>query len=272
MPANTKILITVVVLIIISGYAWIFLANDNTEEPMANTNVNNSVMVDLVFGQVSTSCVQDEDCQIINREKDYTSCCATPECPVYTEDKYVAVNLESFNDLVADGKAQQICPAVPCPQYAPCYMIEKNNITAKCVDNTCKKIADDSESNNNSIVNTNTTVEMQYRFTGLLTDVSGGSGFGEAKANFENAKYDLLVTFENLPDPEGTNYYEGWIVRSYPQSVVSTGVVVKDGGIYKNTYTTDQDLTDHDFYVLTLEPDDNDPAPAIHIMEGLLSI
>jgi hypothetical protein len=119
--------------------------------------------------------------------------------------------------------------------------------------------------------NINMSVEMLYQYSGLLTDVSGGSGFGEAKADFENSKYELLATFENLPDPEGLYFYEGWIVRSEPQSVISTGVAVKENGMYKNAYTTNLDLTDHDFYVLTLEPDDGNPAPAAHILEGQLS-
>ena len=97
-------------------------------------------------------------------------------------------------------------------------------------------------------------------------------GIGEVKANFEDGTYALLATFENLPDPEGTDFYEGWIVRNFPSSVISTGAatITKGEGIYKNIYSFDQDLTDHDFYVLTLEPDDGDPAPATHILEGTL--
>ncbi|MBU1074639.1 anti-sigma factor [Patescibacteria group bacterium] len=110
-----------------------------------------------------------------------------------------------------------------------------------------------------------------YQFAGLLESVIGDSSYGEVKANFENGAYTLLATFGNLPDLEGTDFYEGWIVRNDPQSVISTGVAVKEDGIYKNMYGLDQDLTDHDFYVLTLEPDDGDPAPAKHILEGLLN-
>ncbi|MFA6271888.1 MAG: hypothetical protein WC693_02145 [Patescibacteria group bacterium] len=120
-------------------------------------------------------------------------------------------------------------------------------------------------------VYTNTAVEMLYKFTGLLTDISGGTGFGEAKANFENGEYNLSATFENLPDPEGTDYYEGWIVINAPQNFISTGKVIKENDVYQNTFSADQDLTDHDYFILTLEPDDGNPAPAVHILEGQLS-
>lgn len=122
-----------------------------------------------------------------------------------------------------------------------------------------------------NVVNTNSSTEILYQYTGLLNDVSGGVGFGEAKANFEDNKYDLIVSFENLPVPSGTDYYEGWIVRNDDQSVISTGKVIIENGIYMNNYTSEQDLTDHDYYILTLETDDGDPAPAKHILEGQLS-
>ncbi|MFA6525708.1 MAG: anti-sigma factor [Patescibacteria group bacterium] len=125
--------------------------------------------------------------------------------------------------------------------------------------------------NNVQSVSTNTEVEMLYQFTGLLADVSGGTGFGEAKANFENGEYSLLATFENLPDPEETSYYEGWIVVNAPQNFISTGKAIKANGLYQIIFSSDQDLTDHDYFILTLEPADGDPAPAIHIMEGQLS-
>jgi len=35
-----------------------------------------------------------------------------------------------------------------------------------------------------------------------------------------------------------------------------------------NNFTSDIDYSSYDFYVLTLEPNDGDPAPADHIVEG----
>jgi hypothetical protein len=112
---------------------------------------------------------------------------------------------------------------------------------------------------------------MTYQFSSLLEDVTGGKSTGIAKSNFEDGAYTLLATFENLPDPTGTDFYEGWIVRKGADfDVISTGQAVLIDGQYRNQYGLDQDLTDHDFYVLTIEPDDGDPAPADHVLEGTM--
>jgi len=123
---------------------------------------------------------------------------------------------------------------------------------------------------------------MSYEYSGELSDVTegktilgittGGNALGTAKANYKDGAYDLLATFKNLQDPQGTDFYEGWIVRRADSfSVISTGRVEKVDGVYMNTYSSGEDLTDHDFYVLTIEPDDGDPAPADHIVEGTLT-
>jgi len=120
-----------------------------------------------------------------------------------------------------------------------------------------------------------TTEEGEAIITsGSLEDVSGGSSSGEATALFSEGGYSLEAIFSNnLPEPEEGYFYEGWVVRrGIGLSVISTGAAYKDEdvGIYRNDYTDERDLTDHDFYVLTLEPDDGDPAPAEHILEGVL--
>ena len=122
--------------------------------------------------------------------------------------------------------------------------------------------------------------EMVYDYEGDLIDVTdgetiretntGGNASGFGKAGFKDSVYSLFVTFEDLPDPEGSNFYEGWVVRKIPFRFMSTGKVEKVDGIYTNTYMSERDLTDHNFYVLTIEPDDGDPAPAEHILEGTL--
>lgn len=124
-------------------------------------------------------------------------------------------------------------------------------------------------------------MEMTYDYSGQLADVTrgndvrgintGSSSYGVAMAIFKNTSYMLLATFENLPDPQGTDFYEGWVVRKGSKfSVISTGKITKVDGRYRNMYSSGKDLTDHTFYVLTIEPADNDPAPADHILEGTM--
>ena len=113
---------------------------------------------------------------------------------------------------------------------------------------------------------------MTYDYTGSLEDVSGGSSSGVAQASFKDGKYMMLATFTDLPDPTGTDFYEGWVVRKGENmDVISSGKAEKVNGVYTNSFMSNLDLTDHTFYVLTLEPDDGDPAPAAHILEGTMA-
>lgn len=96
---------------------------------------------------------------------------------------------------------------------------------------------------------------------------TGDNASGVASAVFDG-QYKLVATFDNLPDPVGTDFYEGWVVRKGNFNVISTGKLERDNGVYVNNFTDSRDLLDHNFYVLTLEPDDGDPAPADHIVEG----
>ncbi len=102
-----------------------------------------------------------------------------------------------------------------------------------------------------------------------LADVTGGESFGLARSTFENGRYKLVVSMGNLPELENDYFYEGWVVRRGDDfSVISTGPAEKTTDGFINVYESAQDLSDHDFYVLTLEPDDGDPAPAEHILQG----
>lgn len=124
-------------------------------------------------------------------------------------------------------------------------------------------------------------VMMEYEYSGTLDDVTegktirgittNGNGSGVAMATFAEGIYSLSATMNNVPDPAGTDFYEGWVVRMEPFDFISTGKLEKKDGKWVDMYSSEQDLTEYDFYVLTLEPDDNDPAPADHIVEGKMS-
>jgi hypothetical protein len=104
-----------------------------------------------------------------------------------------------------------------------------------------------------------------------LADVTGGSSFGLAHSTFENGSYMLVAEFGSLPVPGSGYFYEGWIVRRGEDlSVVSTGPAEILEDTYINIFTSSTDYSDHDFYVLTLEPDDGNTAPDEHILEGTL--
>jgi len=113
--------------------------------------------------------------------------------------------------------------------------------------------------------------DAEYAYIGVLSDVSGGTATGTAMANYDEDGYMMYATFDGLPALEDGYFYEGWIVRRGDNfDVISTGELTMTDGVYTNSYASGADLTDHSFYVLTLEPDDGDPAPAEHILEGVM--
>lgn len=119
-----------------------------------------------------------------------------------------------------------------------------------------------------------------YSHRGDLPDVEAGVvngvdnaivSTGTASAGFEDGEYRLDVTFSNLPDPTSVNFYEGWIVNTLTGDFLSTGELTLEAeGEYSNSFTSTIDYiaSGHLRYVLTLEPNDNDPAPDVHIVEG----
>ena len=109
-----------------------------------------------------------------------------------------------------------------------------------------------------------------YQLEAILDDVTGGDASGSVQAGFIENEYRMVAGFENLPPLKEGYLYEGWVVRDNPKSVVSTGALEDQGvGVFANIFRDERDLTDHLKYVLTLEPDDGDPAPAEHVLEGL---
>lgn len=112
--------------------------------------------------------------------------------------------------------------------------------------------------------------EAVYTHTAILGDVSGGKGTGIAKAGYADETYNLSVSFANLVELENGDFYEGWLVRHEPFNFISAGKAQKLGGVYSNLYKSENNLLDYDFYVLTIERNDGDSAPGVHILEGEL--
>lgn len=107
--------------------------------------------------------------------------------------------------------------------------------------------------------------------SGALADVTGGESFGLVYARYENGRFTLISKLGNLPALGDAYFYEGWLVRRGEQmSVVSTGRIVEHEDNFINVFESPVDLSDHAFYVVTLEPVDGDPAPAEHILEGTI--
>ncbi|TAL49656.1 anti-sigma factor [Patescibacteria group bacterium] len=114
-------------------------------------------------------------------------------------------------------------------------------------------------------------------FSAALADVTGGSSFGIAHSQFASGIFTLVVEMGNLPEPASGYFYEGWLVErdeepldEPPLRLISIGRAQKTEDGYAMVYRSGTDLTEYNFFVLTLEPDDGNSTPAEHILEGTL--
>ena len=101
--------------------------------------------------------------------------------------------------------------------------------------------------------------------TAVLDDVSGGQATGTAWRKFSDNFYHQVET-TGLPSLEKGFFYEGWLVGE--AVFFSTGRVWLEGDLGVLYYTADEDKTDFESVVITLEPEDGDPGPADHVLEG----
>lgn len=107
-------------------------------------------------------------------------------------------------------------------------------------------------------------------FTGIMADVTGGTakGFGVIDG-ISGEELTMVVDMDGLPELEEGFFYEGWLVHTDPFTVVSTGVAVHGDEVGEFSNTAFVNVMNNDIkYILTLEPDDGDPAPADHVLEG----
>ncbi|MDQ6984941.1 MAG: anti-sigma factor [Candidatus Dojkabacteria bacterium] len=149
--------------------------------------------------------------------------------------------------------------------------------------NTISQEETNEEDKTEEILPSDETELITYEYSGALRDVTAdwvsqlrgidtkGLANGSAQMTFQNGTFYLSALIANLPDPQEDDFYEGWLVRNEPFDFISTGILVKEeDGVYTNVFESDQDLTTYTQYVLTIEPNDSDPAPAGHVVEGEL--
>ena len=104
-----------------------------------------------------------------------------------------------------------------------------------------------------------------------LADVTGGTSYGLAYTKFEKGSFTLYAKMGGLPVPSDGYHYEGWIVkRNDGMRVIDVGTAVQEKDQFLNIYSSLEDLTGYDFYVLTLEPNDDNSSPAEHLLEGMI--
>lgn len=118
------------------------------------------------------------------------------------------------------------------------------------------------------IVEDEISVTSQNTLTANLKDVTGGTSAGQGSI-IRDGENILHMVLANLPDPKGSNKYEGWLVNQSPTlSFISTGVLQKNNnGEYALVFTDQKPYEDYNFVVIT-EETVIDETPEVHIIEG----
>lgn len=102
----------------------------------------------------------------------------------------------------------------------------------------------------------------------ILEDVSGGTSSGTASISREDGMLTHSAT-ATLPEPAGSNFYEGWLVQTQPLKFISTGKMIKEStGEYSLSYSDSDTYDNYNFVVITIETIADD-IPEKHILEGL---
>lgn len=103
-----------------------------------------------------------------------------------------------------------------------------------------------------------------------LKDVAGGTSSGVATRLLEDGRFSHYA-IADLPEPEGGNFYEGWLVRGKPGDAnfkfISTGKMINVKGGYTLNFESNTDYTEFGQVVITLETI-MDSTPEKHILEG----
>lgn len=107
---------------------------------------------------------------------------------------------------------------------------------------------------------------------GALTGVEDFNANGVAQSHyFVDGRYLHTANLNIEPAPDGY-FYEGWLVKG--PSVISAGHLSNPFGDVRHSlrFEADKDYRDHLSVIITLEPDDGNPAPAQHVAEGKLKV
>ena len=107
---------------------------------------------------------------------------------------------------------------------------------------------------------------------GAMTGVEGFAANGVTQSHlFEDGHFVHSVNL-NIEPAEDGYFYEGWLVKG--SDIISTGHMSNYFGDSRHNlkFEADEDYTGHLKVVVTLEPDDGDPAPAGHVAQGKLKV
>jgi hypothetical protein len=92
---------------------------------------------------------------------------------------------------------------------------------------------------------------------GQLLDANG-QVVGRLQSSYQNYRTVILADYDRIPILPANFFYEGWIVRMEPFEIVSTGPIEYINGKYVSKLASPDDLLDHNIFLMTLEPFNDD--------------
>src|SRR3972149_1636312 len=106
-----------------------------------------------------------------------------------------------------------------------------------------------------------------------MKDVGRGKATGKAWLAFYAEKTYLRMRAAGLLESRGSNYYEGWIMKNSKSNefFLAGNIDLSADGAGIIDLVLDGDKTDFRTIVITNEPNDGNPIPDIHILEGIFS-
>ncbi len=135
-------LISIVVVGLAIAVYFVFINPIERDIISTNTNiVSTNEMVKFPDTEVGISCVENEDCIIVDVTESVGDCCSMPDCRIwYTSDNYVAVNSKEYYDYALEYKDNN-CGEVLCPIYERMYCpTGEPYADADCQNNVCVKV------------------------------------------------------------------------------------------------------------------------------------
>ena len=111
-------------------------------------------------------------------------------------------------------------------------------------------------------------VDLVFQNRIVLTDVSEKGAQGEGWYGKHGDETRVYASFNVEKVDEKDYFYEGWLICD--GKVISTGALRFFDGLYENYFASTDIATPCEKYVLTIEPNDGDPAPADHVMDGVM--
>lgn len=116
-------------------------------------------------------------------------------------------------------------------------------------------------------------LEQWFAF-GAISNTGEIPANGVAQAYFFEGEHYALTGQVNVPPAEEGNFYEAWLENSETGDRISAGHLANFFGDARHQakFEMQQDLRDYLTVIVTLEPDDGDPRPAMEVARGTLKV